>query len=83
MRTQVTHTHTHTHTHTQDGGLKNFTAAYAYAAMAVTAAMRGFLQRQAIMAELVKVSWGASLQFDDCGLISCHVQIRAIKYACA
>ena len=43
-----THTHIHTHTHTASQGVPAYTAAHAYAAMAVSGAVRGFMQRVAL-----------------------------------
>jgi len=60
MHTYLKHTYVHAHTHAsmytcaQEAG-PAYSAAHAYAAMAVTAAMRGFLQRQRLVDQMLEV----------------------------
>ncbi|KAF5837633.1 hypothetical protein DUNSADRAFT_4066, partial [Dunaliella salina] len=59
----------------KEAGPKGFSAAHAYAAMTVTAAMRGFLQRQRIVDEVLK---GGDLSLLENGYLPFRAQSSAL-----
>ena len=66
------HTHTHTHTHVHAQGNIVYSASHAYAAMAVTSAMRGFLQREKLLDQIEAEGYAANLGSSDDGGGSDH-----------